>query len=66
VFDGGAPNYEPNTANGPVEDPSKAWAKYPVSGQVGRYAYPHPNTHYEQPRMLYEKVYDEPQRERLI
>ena len=29
---GGAPNYEPNTANGPVEDPTKAWSPYAVSG----------------------------------
>jgi catalase len=63
---GGAPNYEPNTANGPVEDPTKAWSPYTVSGQVGRHKLSHPNTYYEQPRTLWEKVYDEPQRERLI
>ena len=63
---GGSPNYEPNTLNGPVEDPSKAWSKETLSGQTGRYPHTHPNTCYEQPRMLYEKVFDEPQRERLI
>jgi catalase len=63
---GGAPNYEPNTLNGPVEDPTKAWSPYAVSGLVGRHKHTHPNTYYEQPRTLWEKVYDEGQRERLV
>jgi len=63
---GGAPNYEPNSLNGPKEDPKFAWAKYPVSGEVGRYAYTHPNTYYEQPRTLWQKVFTETDREHLI
>jgi catalase len=59
---GGAPNYEPNSLNGPKEDPSVAWSKSAVSGQVGRYAYTHPNTYYEQPRTLWTKVFTEEQR----
>jgi catalase len=63
---GSAPNYEPNTLNGPVEDPSKKWAPVAVSGQVGRFAYQHPNTDYEQPRILFRKVFNETQRTNLI
>lgn len=29
---GSEPNYEPNSLNGPVEDPSKKWSPYTVSG----------------------------------
>merc|ERR1719337_605610 len=39
---GGAPNYEPNTAGGPVENPKYAWSKFQVSGEVGRHKIPHP------------------------
>jgi catalase len=64
---GSTVNYEPNSVPGSaVEDPSKAWAKYPVSGEVGRYPHSHPNTYYEQPRTLWEKVFTETDREHLI
>merc|ERR1711981_481401 len=45
---GGGPNYEPNSVNGPKEDPKYAWNKFKVQGEVGRYAYTHPNTYFEQ------------------
>ena len=60
---GGQPNYEPNTLGGPKEDPKYAWSKFPVSGEVGRYPYQHPNTYFEQPRALYETVFTEKDRE---
>ena len=63
---GGAPNYEPNTQGGPVQDPSAAWHKDTVSGQIGRHQYVHPNSHYEQPRTLWRKVFSETDREHLI
>ena len=63
---GGGPNYEPNTFGGPVEDPKFAWAKSTLSGEVGRYQYTHPNSHYEQPRTLWQKVFTETDREHLI
>jgi len=63
---GGGPNYEPNTEGGPVEDPKTAWHKYPVSGEVGRYEYVHPNSHFEQPRMLWNKVFTETDRQHCI
>lgn len=52
--------------NGPKEDPKYAWSKFDVSGQVGRYAYQHPNTYFEQPRALWENVFTETDREHLI
>ena len=63
---GSAPNYEPNTQEGPVQDPKAAWSKFAVTGQAGRYAYPHPNTPFEQPRTLWRKVFSETDREHLI
>lgn len=63
---GAEPNYEPNSLNGPVEDPSKKQANYSVSGEAGRYKYAHPNTDYEQPRALFRKVMSETDREHLI
>jgi catalase len=56
---GGAPNYEPNTQDGPVQDAKYAWHQAPISGTTGRFAYPHPNTCYEQPRTLWNKVFSE-------
>ena len=44
---GSAPNYEPNSLNGPVEDPSKKWHSQPVTGEVGKYKYQHPNDDFE-------------------
>lgn len=63
---GSGPNYEPNSLNGPVEDPSKKWAATAISGHVGRHDYQHPNTNYEQARTLFRQVFDEGQRTRLI
>jgi len=33
------PNYEPNSLNGPVEEPSKKIASFSLVGEVGRYAH---------------------------
>jgi catalase len=63
---GSGPNYEPNTLNGPAEDPSKKLAAFAVSGNAGRYAYQHPNTDYEQPRTLFRKIMTETDRTHLI
>lgn len=62
---GGAVNYEPNSMNGPVEDPSKKWAPAQVSGVTGRHVHNHPNDYYEQPRILYRKVFSETDRDHL-
>lgn len=60
-------HYEPNSnPYAPKEDPSKAWSKFAVTGQAGRYNYTHPNTPYEQPRTLYNKVLTAAQRESLV
>lgn len=63
---GSAVNYEPNVFDGPKEDPKYTWSKFNVSGQAGRYKYTHPNTPYEQPRVLWNKVFSETDREHLI
>ena len=61
-----APNYEPNSVNGPIEDPSKRMAPFTVTGSAGRFFHEHPNTNYEQPRTLYRKVMKEIDRTHLI
>ena len=63
---GSAPNYEPNTRSGAVEDKTKAWSKQNVAGTTGRFAYPHPNDDFEQPRALFRKVMNETDREHLV
>ena len=34
---GNTPNYEPNSLNGPVEDPQKKIKSFNVTGEAGRY-----------------------------
>ena len=63
---GSAPNYEPNTQGGPKEDSRYAWHKYQASGEIGRHKYTRPNTYYEQPRILWNKVFSETDRQHLI
>jgi len=63
---GPAVNYEPNSFNGPQEDPNHKEHSYDINGKIGRYRYTHPNDDFAQPRALYEKVMDAPQKERLI
>ena len=63
---GNAVNYEPNSLNGPVEDPTKKWSSMPVTGTTGRFKHSHPNDDYEQPRALFRKVMNESQRTALI
>jgi len=63
---GGAPNYEPNSMNGPKENPKFAEHSYKLEGTVGRHKMAHPNCHYEQPRTLYNKVLSEEDRYWLV
>jgi len=63
---GRSENYEPRTAEGPVEDKKFAWHQEALTGAVGRYPYSHPNDNYEQPRALFRKVMSETDREHLI
>ena len=51
---------------GPVEDKSFAWSKQSISGEVGRYAYQHPNNDYEQARSLFKNVFSEQDRKDVI
>lgn len=64
---GSQPNYEPNSVQGtPVENKVYAWAQEDLNGRAGRYAYQHPNDNYEQPRMLFRKVFDDAMRQKVI
>lgn len=65
VMGGGAQfpvNYEPNSVGGPTENKAYAWAEHKVEGSIGRYPHQHPNTNYEQPRELFNKVFSEADR----
>lgn len=59
-------NYEPNSVNGPFEDKSYAWKGTTHNGTIGRYAHDHPNDNYEQPRELFNKVFDDRMRQIVI
>jgi len=63
---GKTPNYEPSQIPGPREDKQYAIHAQPTNGPLGRYAYQHPNDMFEQPRTLFNKVFDEGQRKRLM
>lgn len=63
---GSGVNHEPNTQGGPVQDPQYAWSREQINAQTGRYQYQHPNTHFEQPRTLWNKVFTEKDRQNLI
>lgn len=52
--------------NGPVEDKSYAISPVAVSGHIGRYPHTHPNTNYEQPHTLFNKVFTEQDRKDVI
>lgn len=52
---------------GPVEDPTKAAKRFPVSGEAGRNKFQNVgDIDYEQPRALWEKVFKEPSRDYLV
>ena len=57
--------YEPNSFNGPVEDPSVEEPPHRYSGQVGRYEFRAKADHYSQPRALFE-LFDDGQKQRLF
>lgn len=63
---GKEPNYEPTAYGGPKEDKSFAIHKQEIEGPVGRYTYNHPNTNFEQPRTLFNKVFDDSMRKKVI
>ncbi len=50
---GGAPNYEPNSMGGPVQDPSVAEPPFPVDGDGARYDHRDGNDDYTQPGNLF-------------
>jgi len=59
-------NYEPSSLGGPTEDKSYAWHQQTINAKVGRYPHEHPNDNYEQPRVLFRKVFNQAQRDHLI
>jgi catalase len=50
---GTAPNYEPNSFGGPVEDHRYIERRYSVTGEVGRYNHRDGNDDYTQPGNLF-------------
>jgi catalase len=62
---GSAPNYYPNTANGPIPQPEARMHGYETSGVVNRYEYTHPNDDFIQPGNLY-RLMTQDQKSRLI
>ena len=65
--DTGNPNayYEPNSVDGPCEDPGYREPPLRISGDADRYNHRDGNDDYEQPRALFE-MFDDGQRERLF
>lgn len=65
VNQNGAPNYHPNSFSGPEVDPraQKLQPKFPVSGDAFRYD-SGDQDNYSQPRVLYQKVFTDAQKQR--
>jgi catalase len=63
---GDAPNYEPNSFNGPVEDSSAKETPMNVYGQMIRSPYVHPNNNYEQPSVFWSKVLSDQEKTFLV
>ncbi len=63
---GGAPNYFPNSFGGPEHDPRNDEPAFPVSGEVKRDVYTHPNDDFVQPGNLYRDVMSEQDRTNLV
>lgn len=57
--------YEPNSFNGPVEDPSVAEPPHRYEGVVGRYDFRATADHFSQPRALF-NLFDDGQKARLF
>ncbi|XP_014482351.1 PREDICTED: catalase [Dinoponera quadriceps] len=62
---GGAPNYYPNSFNGPKECPAVRPPSFPANGEVDRYD-PKDEDDFGQVTTFWKKVLDEPARERLV
>jgi catalase len=56
---GGAPNYEPNSFGGPVEDPAYLEPPFPVDGDGGRYDHRQGNDDYSQAGDLFRLMTDD-------
>jgi len=63
---GGAPNYYPNSFDGPAPDASAAPPPVAVSGWAARQPYSHPNDDFVQAGWLYRKVMTDEERTRLV
>jgi len=61
---GGAPNYHPNSFNGPIEEPKHIEHRFHTSGDVDRYN-SHDDDNFTQPGNFYRKVLDDGGRARL-
>ncbi|HYZ86003.1 MAG TPA: hypothetical protein VE621_16450 [Bryobacteraceae bacterium] len=57
------PDYEPNSFNGPVEDPTVAEPPLRISGDAARYDHREGNDDFSQPRTLF-RLFSQDQRER--
>lgn len=63
---GSAPNYEPNSFGGSVENKKFAQAPFKVNGVVGRMKTQHRNDDFAQPGMLYSRVMNDQAKSNLI
>jgi catalase len=61
-----APNYYPNSFNGPEPQPDAGEPAFDISGVVARQKYTHPNSDFVQPGDLYRKVMTDTDRAHLI
>jgi catalase len=64
---GSEPNYEPNSLAGtPKEIVTAGQKTYTVSGNAARFAYNHNNNDFEQPGVLFRKVFDDENKDDVV
>eukprot|EP01080_Neovahlkampfia_damariscottae_P008253 gene8253-77_t len=63
---GDAPNYEPNSLNGPIEVPDAKETPMNVYGQIIRSPYVHPNNNFEQPAAFWVNVLNDQEKTFLV
>jgi catalase len=66
IVSSGAPNYYPNTFDGPQPDPAAAEPELALSGKMVRQAYNHPNDDFVQAGDLYRKAMNAEDRAHLV
>jgi len=63
---GKGPNYWPNSFGGPSPEPEAMEPAFDVTGDAGRHSFSHPNSDFAQAGVLFSRVMNDAERDRLV